>query len=80
MYIVGGKKPDPIDIHRAVDKPVDKSPYAVLFVTPNAPMSVVQASYKVLAKTYHPDVSGDSTKMVELNQAMDEIRKDRSCG
>ena len=70
----------PQDIHSPVDKPVDKSPYEVLFVTSNAPMSVIQASYKVLAKTYHPDVSGDSKKMVELNQAMDEIRKKRSCG
>ncbi len=45
------------------------SPFQTLYLLPNAPPEVVKASYKALAKIYHPDVQGDSAIMVEINRA-----------
>lgn len=64
---------------RPVRKSVDKSPYAVLFVVDNAPIEVVQASYKALAMKYHPDRAGDRDAMAKLNAAYDQIKKKKGC-
>lgn len=64
---------------QAVDKSVERSPYSILYVTEDAPMEVVQASYKALARKHHPDVSGDQDQMVDLNNAYEEICKKRGC-
>ena len=55
-------------------------PYRVLQVHPGASMVVVNAAYKSLAKLYHPD-SGTTPNvemMKEINQAYDEIKRQRS--
>jgi len=52
----------------------DHSPRALLGVTDEAPMEVVKAAYKALARKYHPDVSdGDDTLMKQLNAAYKSI-------
>jgi hypothetical protein len=79
MQIAGAKNTPPSGYPQAVDKSVNKSPYATLFVVEHAPLEVVQASYKALARKYHPDVSGDRNKMAELNEAYDLIKKKRRC-
>lgn len=52
-------------------------PYAVLYVTLEAPMEVVEAAYKALARIYHPDggSSPSHEKMLAINVARDEVRK-----
>jgi hypothetical protein len=50
-------------------------PFATLHLLPDAPPEVVKASYKALAKIYHPDVRGDSAKMVEINRAYETITR-----
>lgn len=75
MNIAGARAQSQRRYPQPVDNSVNKSPYAILFVTENAPREVIQASYKALARKYHPDVSGDEKKMVELNSAYAEITK-----
>ena len=49
-------------------------PHATLYLLPDAPMEVVKASYRALARIYHPDnPGGDEAKMKELNDAVEEI-------
>jgi hypothetical protein len=49
------------------------NPHATLFVLPNAPIEVVQAAYRALAKLYHPDFGGPPERMIAINQAYEEI-------
>jgi hypothetical protein len=53
------------------------SPFATLHLLPSAPPEVVKASYKALAKIYHPDAQGDSEKMIRINQAFEVITQKR---
>lgn len=43
--------------------------YAVLLVDPGADREVIRATYRVLARRFHPDHGGDQAKMVELAAA-----------
>ncbi len=43
--------------------------YETLFVLPSAPREVVEAAYRALAKTYHPDRGGNGARMRRLNVA-----------
>ena len=59
-------------------------PYSVLGVSPNATDEEISKVYKQLAKKYHPDNYADSPlanvateKMQEINEAYDQIRKQR---
>jgi hypothetical protein len=45
------------------------NPHSVLFVSKDAPWEVIKAAYKALALKHHPDVSGDSDKFKEINNA-----------
>ncbi|HET6317736.1 MAG TPA: DnaJ domain-containing protein [Chloroflexota bacterium] len=47
--------------------------YAVLWLRPGAPLSVVQAAYRALASRYHPDAGGDALAMRRLNQAYETL-------
>jgi hypothetical protein len=47
--------------------------YQVLCITPNAPMELVKAAQRVLAKQYHPDRGGSHTAMVAVNNAADIV-------
>ena len=62
-------------------------PYQVLKVSPNATDEEITKAYKNLAKKYHPDNYIDSElldlatkKMQEINEAYDQIRKQRREG
>lgn len=46
-----------------------------LFITSDAPIEVVKASYRALCKLYHPDLLGNNDKMVEINVAYDSLLK-----
>jgi hypothetical protein len=49
------------------------SPYQTLYLLPNAPPELIKAAYKTLARIYHPDVQGDSAKMIEINLAYETL-------
>jgi DnaJ-like protein len=52
-------------------------PFAVLGVDPGAPLDDVTASYRRLAKRFHPDRdSGDARRMAEINAAYELLRSD----
>lgn len=52
-----------------------KSPdlYRVLQVDPGANSLVIQAAYRVLARIFHPDVSGDADAMKRINAAWEVL-------
>jgi hypothetical protein len=71
-----GRKREP----RHLRTPLGESlpdPYVTLGVLPSAPRAVIEAAYRVLAKTAHPDVGGSAARMRDLTWAMTAIRKER---
>lgn len=63
---------------RASEAPRTGGDHATLFVTLDAPETVVRASYKALAIMYHPDRSDDpgaTRKMQDVNAAYGRIKK-----
>lgn len=54
------------------------SHYALLHVTPSAPLAVCEASYRALAKLVHPDQGGSVLEMQKLNSAIEFIRKEKA--
>ncbi|HZS02228.1 MAG TPA: J domain-containing protein [Chloroflexota bacterium] len=57
-------------------------PYELLGVRPDAPMEVIEASYRALVKQWHPDrnpqdVDGALRKTTQLNEAIAKVRADR---
>ncbi|MCJ7527471.1 MAG: J domain-containing protein [Methyloceanibacter sp.] len=54
-----------------------RDPYEVLGVRPDAPMDVIEAAYRVRAKTLHPDTGGDHEEMKVLNDSMERVKQDR---
>jgi hypothetical protein len=58
---------------------VAADPFAVLGVAPGAPLDDVTASYRRLAKQWHPDRGGGgeaARRMAEINAAYDVLRSD----
>ncbi len=53
------------------------SPFATLHLLPSAPPELVKAAYKTLARIYHPDMRGDSAKMIEINRAYETLTQGR---
>ena len=51
--------------------------HEVLRVFPDAPLAVIEAAYRALAKTAHPDAGGTDEAMKELNEAYETMRKER---
>ena len=52
--------------------------YRVLKVDPGAPYDVIQAAYRALARTFHPDLGGDPDEMKRINEAWEilgDLRK-----
>lgn len=58
---------------------VERDPYEVLGVRSDTPPAVIEASYKALAKLYHPDsgIEPDAARMAEVNAAYERLRGDR---
>lgn len=52
--------------------------YRKLHLTPDAPVDLVKAAFKVLSKKFHPDVGGDNDKFLEVAAAYSEIMSGRS--
>lgn len=57
--------------------PVAPSPYRALGLDDNASMDAVKTAYRKLAHEHHPDKGGDGKKMAEINNAYDQIKKER---
>lgn len=53
----------------AIEAPKGRDPYEVLGVRADAPREVIEASYKALARSAHPDNGGSTEAMAELNDA-----------
>lgn len=52
-----------------------RSPWwRVLYVSQDAPLTVIEAAYKSLSREYHPDQGGSHEAMAELNQAYSEAK------
>lgn len=64
----GPSHPDPSPI-RSTD-----SFYRELHLLPSAPPAVVAASYRALARLYHPDAGGDTTRMQSINGAFEALK------
>lgn len=62
---------------RVVADEEEDDPYAVLGVRRSATDEVVQAAYRALSKTAHPDNGGSDEAQRELNLAYEQIMKER---
>ena len=58
----------------------ERDPYEVLGVRPDAPLTVIDASFRALLKERHPDAGGSDDAMKELNAAMERVRAERNGG
>lgn len=58
--------------------PGPPSPYAILGVSPSAPMEDIERAYRTKAKTDHPDQGGSAEAFTRLQQALEQIRKERT--
>lgn len=65
---IGGNSSPPV-------VPNEEDPYSTLYLTKNAPLSVVKAVYKQLVKELHPDLGGDKEKFLVLQDAYSKICK-----
>jgi len=65
------------DLVQAPAVTTDCGSYAVMFLLPQAPIELIKAAYRILSLAYHPDRGGKTEDMSHLNQAYDEIRKEK---
>lgn len=49
--------------------PEVRQAFAALYLTPDAPLWLIQSAYRGLAKACHPDLGGDTTMMQRINSA-----------
>lgn len=56
-------------------QPSPADPYAVLWLRSGAPREVVEAAYRALAKTHHPDAGGDRAAWLRIHQAIETLRQ-----
>ena len=54
---------------------MNKDPYQVLKVHPNAQLEDIKKAYRNLVKIHHPDKGGDSAIMLEINSAWEILKK-----
>lgn len=54
---------------------VERDAYAVLHVAPDAPLEVISAAYRTLARRSHPDgPTPDPLRILELNRAYNQLK------
>ncbi len=66
--------PPIVAVMHPMSDPETPDHYRVLQVDPEADPEVVQAAYRVLARKFHPDMTGNESAMKRLNTAWDAIR------
>lgn len=44
-----------------------------LYVTQDAPLTVIKAAYRALSKELHPDNGGDHSQMIQLTEAYERV-------
>lgn len=49
--------------------------FALLHLLPTAPLAVIEASYRALARLHHPDAGGNAEHMKRLNAARDALKE-----
>jgi hypothetical protein len=54
-----------------------EDPWTILHLRPTAPLELVTAAHRCLAKLHHPDAGGNTTTMQSINAAVDQIRGTR---
>ena len=53
-----------------------RDPYDVLMILPDSPLEVAEAVFRSLAQKHHPDKGGNIETFKELNEAIEQIRKE----
>jgi hypothetical protein len=48
--------------------------FTLLHLLPTAPLAVIEASYRALARLHHPDAGGNAEYMKRLNAARDALK------
>jgi len=59
-------------------RPSSDDPWVILHLQPTAPLELVTAAHRCLAKLNHPDRGGDTSTMQRINRAADQIRSQES--
>tara|TARA_B100000579_G_scaffold207706_1_gene169650 strand:+ start:1126 stop:1767 length:642 start_codon:yes stop_codon:yes gene_type:complete len=54
---------------------MNKDPYQVLKVNPNAKLEEIKKAYRELVKIHHPDKGGDAELILEINGAWEILKK-----
>lgn len=52
-----------------------KNPYATFFLTPDAPMFIVEAVWRAILLKHHPDHGGDPAAFIAFKEAYDELKE-----
>jgi len=52
-----------------------REPWATLHLLPTAPMEVVEAAYRALARLHHPDRGGSTLQMQVINGAYQQLKE-----
>jgi len=55
----------------------ERDPYEIMGLRPDADMEIIEAVYRRLAQTRHPDLGGSTEAMTELNSAYERIKTER---
>lgn len=71
-------EPDPAESrrrqqHRPPREDAVAAAYKDLFLIPGAPIQLVKAAHKILARQFHPDFGGNHETMIRVNTAFDRI-------
>ncbi len=59
------------------DRVDESDPWVILHLRPTAPLELVVAAHRCLAKIHHPDRGGTTAVMQEINAAAEALRGDR---
>ena len=68
MVIAGG------ETSTLVAQELEDNPFSTLYVTDDAPLEVIHAAYRALARVHHPDAGGSESEMQRLNDAYERAR------